>query len=430
MLVLLGSPVFGQVKMTVSDIAEYALRHSREIASAEEAVEEARETMSEVFSLDKSSLTLSGGYDYTAPLENPTPGFKEHAGSAEGTITIPIIPELSVSASLGSSIDEWDPSSAIRLSYNPFGDSSTEWKEWEALRKAEIELNNLQNTIPMGAEEAALNLIKGQLDLESAERSMKHAENEYEIAGKRYELRDLTYTELEEYRTAASASRQKYYNAQKSLLSLKKNLYQIIGPDLGDIEVSELSTDAVLMLIAAREKKLAAAGAGEAATVNLLNQAVELEALNQQLEATPVFEPTISVTGNVSPFGNLRAGAGVSITFSPDQINTEERVEIMTDIADKELDLTLEQANVELEVRMLEQSISVAREALEISMSDYQNSLVQYQEAELLFKLGERTELELEASELSLFSGSIGLFVSAVDLYVNLGDLLQLYLLN
>jgi len=426
----LASPVFGQTVMSVSDIAEYALTHSRDIAAAEKAVADAQDALSEVFEIEKSSLKLSGGYDYTEPSETPGPEYEEHSFDADASITIPIIPELSLSASLGSSIDEWDPSGSLSLRYEPFGDSSTEWKEWETLRKAEIQLADLQNTIPMSAEEAAFDLIEGQLNLESAERSMTHAENEYEIAKKRYDLQDITYTELEEYRTDASATRQKYYNSQKSLLSIKKNLYQIIGPDLGDIEVSELSTDSVLLLIAAREEELTAAEAGEAATVDLLNQAVELEALKQQLEETPVFEPTISVTGSVSGFDSLRASAGVSVTFSPDQIQTDEREEIETDITDKEFDLSLEQANVELEAKMLKQNISVAREALDISISDYDNSLVQYEEAKLLFDLGERTELELEESELSLFSSSIALFASAVDLYMNLGELLGLYLLT
>ena len=425
-----ASVVFGQTMMSVSDIAEYALKHSREITAAEDVVKDARDALSEVFNLDKSSLTLSGGYNYTAPPEILPPEFKAHSSDAQASLSIPIIPELSVSASLGSALDKWDPSGSIGLKYTPFGDPSTEWKDWETLRKAEIQLDSLRNTIPMSAEEAALSLIKGQLDLESAERSMVHAENEYEIGKKRFELEDMTYSELEDVRTAASASRQKYYNSQKSLLSFKKNLYQIIGPDLGDIEVSKLSTDSVLLLIGAREKELEAAEAGDAATVNLLNRAVELDALKQQLEATPVFQPTISVTGNVSPFGYLRAGAGVSVTFSPDQIQTEERADIEAAIADKALDLVLEQSNVDLEVRMLKQGISVAKEALDISISDYENSEIQYKEAKLLFDLGERTELELESSELALFSSSIGLFVSAVDLYKNLGDLLGLYLLD
>ena len=62
-----ASTVFGQTVMTVSDIAEYAVKHSREVVAAEDAVEDARDALSEVFNLDKSTLTLSGGYNYTAP---------------------------------------------------------------------------------------------------------------------------------------------------------------------------------------------------------------------------------------------------------------------------------------------------------------------------------------------------------------------------
>ncbi len=436
-----ASAAFAQTVMTVSDVAAYALKHSREITAAEKAVRHAEDTMAQVFNLDKSSLTLSGDYTYTQPAASQTAvspaaretnPIKEHTVDVQGSISVPIIPELSVSASLSNPIDElkWDPTASVRVSFNPFSDTQTGWKEWETLRKAEIQLDNLRNSIPMSAEAAALNLIKGQLDLESAGRAMKHAEKEYETAKKRFELEDMTYSELEGVRTAAGASRQKYYNSQKTLLTLKKNLYQIIGPDLGDIKMSELTFDDVQLLLETRGKELEAARTGEAATVGLLSLAVELEALKRQLKATLVFQPNISVSGNVNPFGSLRAGASVSVTFSPDQIQVEERDDIKTAIADKEFDLALEQANLNLEVRMLEESVAVAREAVTISKSDYESSFIQFKEAELLFQRGERTELELETSELSLFSSSIGLFAAAVDLYRNMGDLLRLYRLD
>ena len=50
--------------MTVSDIALYALENNREIRAAEEDLAEARDTISRVFSFDKSSLTVSGGYNF------------------------------------------------------------------------------------------------------------------------------------------------------------------------------------------------------------------------------------------------------------------------------------------------------------------------------------------------------------------------------
>jgi hypothetical protein len=213
------------------------------------------------------------------------------------------------------------------------------------------------------------------------------------------------------------------------LLSLKKNLYQIIGPDLGDVSVGELATEDVLLLVKEREAELSSAENSEAATVNLLRLAVEVEALKLQLKATPRFQPSLSLRGSVN-FNDLKAGAGVSLTLSPEQFKSEERAEIQKSITDKESDLTLEQANVDLEVRMLNQSIAIAREALDISISDYESSKIQYEETKLLYARGERTELELEQSNLTEFSSSITVFSSAVELYKTLGDLLKLYLLD
>jgi len=189
------------------------------------------------------------------------------------------------------------------------------------------------------------------------------------------------------------------------------------------------SVDDVQRLIAERENALNAAKEGAATTVNLLNMTVDLEALKRQLKATPLFEPTLSVSGNMNLF-KLSAGASVSLTISPDQYKKKERTDIEASIADKEADLALERANVGLEVNMAEQGISVAREVLGKSLKDYENSQIQYREAQLLYQQGERTDLELEQTSLAQFSSSIQLFSAAVDLYKNLGDLLQLYLLD
>mgnify|MGYP003734025733 CR=1 FL=1 len=414
--------VSAQTVMTVGDVAAYALEHSREIESSVDAVEDAREDLESVFSLDNTSLSLSSGYAY-----NPSATSLQNSVAVDGSLNVPIIPQLSLSASLSDTIgDDRNPSGTFRVNYSPFGYPSADWRDWETFRKAEIVLASLRNTTPMRAEEAALDLVRGQLNLQSAERSMALEEQKYFIAQKRYELNDITFTELEDSRSELGGSRQHYYDTQKSLLALKKNLYQLIGPDLGDVSIDELSVDEVLLLVESRDIELVAAREGNSATINLLNRAVELEALRQQLKAPPAFRPSVSISANVNYF-DFRAGTTVSVTFSPDQFQGEERADIRAAIADRELDLNLEQANLDLELRMLEQSISVAREALEISLNDYENAGVQYKETEFLLRKGERTEVELEASGLSLFSAQIRLYSAATDLYKNLGDLLLLY---
>ena len=423
-LLLFGTPVlaFAQTVMTVGDVAAYAVEHSREIKSSADKVIEAREALDSVFSLENSSLSLGGGYNY-----NPSSPSQPSSVNVDGSVSVPIIPEVSLSASLKDTIgDGLNPSGSFRITYSPFADTKADWRDWETFRKAEIALAALREATPLDAEVAALGLIRGQLNLQFAERSMELEEQKYDIAKKRFELNDITSTDLEDSRSEFGGARQNYYDAQKSLLSLKKTLYQLIGPDLGDVGIDELSVDEVLLMVESREKELSAAREGSAATVNLLNRAVELEALRQQLSETRVFQPSLSVSANVNYF-DFKAGTSVSITLSPNQFGREERADISEAIADKELDLNLEQANLDLELRMLEQSISVAREALDISLNDYENALIQYKETEFLLRQGERTAVELNESNLSLFSAQIRLYSSATDLYRNLGDLLLLY---
>ncbi|MBT3274970.1 MAG: TolC family protein [Spirochaetales bacterium] len=413
-----------QTLMTVDDVAAFAEKHSRDIVSATDSVEGALEAVQEVFTLENSSFSISSGYNYNPDAPS------QHGLSLDGSISVPIIPQVSFSASLKKNIlDDSDASGTARITYNPFAGNTSKYKEWEAYRKAEVQLGNLQNTIPMNAEEAALDLIRGQMNLVSAEKAFELEELTYEVAKKRYELDDITYTELENARSALGSARQKVYDSQKSLLSLQRNIYQMLGAEFGDILIAELTTDDVLLMITGRESQLEEAVLGNPSTVNLLNRAIELEALKQQLDDTPVFEPNLSISANINYF-DFRAGSTVSITLSPNQLQTDERDDLVIAIEDKKLDLDLEQANLELDLRMLDQSISIAREALEISLNDYENAQVQFSEAELLFTYGERTAIELETAELSLYSSQIKLYTSAVDLYKTLGDLLLLYRLS
>ena len=148
--------VYSQTMMTVGDVAAYALEHSREIESADAAVEDAREALESVFSLDNTSLSLSSGYAY-----NPAATSQQSSVAVDGSVTVPIIPQLSLTASLGDTIgDDRNPSGSFRVNYSPFGNPSTDWRDWETFRKAQIALDSLRNTTPMRAEEAALDLVR------------------------------------------------------------------------------------------------------------------------------------------------------------------------------------------------------------------------------------------------------------------------------
>ena len=419
--------MYAETVMTIDDVIAYAAEYNRDIKAAIRSVEDSLESLKEVFTLDDSSISLDSGYTYTAATSTTD---ASHGFTLVSSLSVPIVPQLSLSAGISKDLlSDTSASGTAQITFSPFAGKTTEWKDWETYRKAEIHLTQTQIGVPLGAEVAALDVIRGQMGLSYALESLELEEQKYDIAGKRYELADMTYTELQDAGSDLSTARQSYYDAQKSLLSLKKAIYQIIGPDLGDITVHEVTAEELVAMIETRDRELKLAQDGAATTGTLLNRAVELESLNRQLKKTPVYKPDISISASIT-YTTVKAGGSLSFSLSPNQFQTEERADILADIADKESDLRLEQANLDLELRMLGQNISVAREALQVSLNDYANAQSLVEETQVLLDQGQRTTVELRESELALFTSQIQLFTAAAELYENLGDLLLLYRLS
>ena len=421
------SQIAAETVMTLDDVISYATEHSRDISDAIRGMEDALENLKDVFTLKDSKVSLNSGYSYTTATAEKAAA---HGFTIDSTLTVPIVPQLSLSANVSKDLlSDAGPSGSARISFSPFAGSSTEWRDWETYRKAEIQLTRVQNEVPLDAEAAAFDVIRGQMNMAFIEESLDLEEQKHDIAEKRYELADMTYTELQDAGSDLSGARQKYYDGQKTLLTLNKNIYQIIGPDLGEVTVHEIAVEEILAMVETRDRELKEAQDGMATTVELLHCAVELESLNRQLKETPVYKPDVSISAFLN-YTAIKAGATVSFSLSPNQFHTDERGDILTDIADKESDLRLEQANLDLEVRMLKQNISVAREALQVSLNDYTNAQSMVKETQLLLDQGQRTTIELRETELALFASRIQLFTAAADLYKNLGDLLLLYRLS
>jgi outer membrane protein TolC len=414
-------PAFSETRMTIDEIADYALENSREIENAIDSVRDAEEAAGGIFEFESSRLSVNGGYTFApdAPID-------VHSLSLGSSISVPIIPQVSVSGSIDQILED-QMKGSVSISVSPFAGLGSEWKEWESLRKAQIQLSSLEARVPMNAELDALDMVRTVLNLSFVEQSLALEESKFKIAQDQYELGDLNYSEYDSAVSGLSGARQKYYEAQKSLFTMQKKMYQVLGPGADEVQVTPVTVEEVLSMIRTRENELNEAMSRNPSSVSLLNTMIELEALNKQLTQTPAFLPNISLSANANfPFSQARAS--VSFSVSPNDIALEERDDIKQSIIWKRFDLEVEQQSIELEKRMLEKSLAVAEEALLISQNSLDAANRRFEENKYLHDLGQTTDIELEQSELSVFSSEINLFRTSVDLYRTLGDFLLLYI--
>lgn len=424
LLILLAiNPVFAETQMTIGEIADYALENSREIENAIDSVRDAEDAAGGIFEFESSRLSVNGGYTYApdAPVD-------VHSLSLSSSISVPIIPQVSVSGSIDQILED-ELKGSVSISVSPFAGLGSEWREWETLRKAQVQLSSVEANVPMNAELDALDMIRTVLNLSYVEQSLALEESKFEIAQSQYELGDLNYSEYDSAVSGLSSARQKYYEAQKSLFTMQKKMYQILGPGADEVQVTPVAAEEILSMIRTRENELNTAMSRNPSSVSLLNTMIELEALNRQLKQTPAFLPSVSLSANTNfPFSQARAS--VSFSVSPNDIALEERDDIKQSIAWKQLDLEIEHQSIELEKKMLEKSLAVAKEALQISQNSLDAANRRFEENKYLHDLGEKLDIELEESELSVFSAEINLLRSAVDLYRTLGDFLLLYIIS
>ncbi len=182
--------------------------------------------------------------------------------------------------------------------------------------------------------------------------------------------------------------------------------------------------------IQARDEKISALS-GEPRTLACRQAIIDLAALRQELSQTWVFRPDLSLTaglswqpGSTSP---LAASAGLSISFSPSDIATDERADISQDIADKEKEVSLEREASLFQRDILAQALSVAKETLNTRKAELAQAQTTAAQGELLLSQGRWTSIELEQARLNVDSARAGVLSAAAAVLAAQSQILLLY---
>jgi hypothetical protein len=121
-----------------------------------------------------------------------------------------------------------------------------------------------------------------------------------------------------------------------------------------------------------------------------------------------VYTPNLSISATVTY--PLSASAGISFSFSPSDVKSDERAEILASIATKEKELVIARSNASFQARILAQELSVAKQALSSRLVELKLAEVACDESALLLTQGQRTSLEAAQAKLDLVNAEANVY--------------------
>ena len=265
---------------------------SIEVERAREAVVEAAEALERRISFDASKISLSGGYNYrtvsdkqvadaqAAGVAEPTP----HNPSASGSLTLPLIPQLSLKGDFSTDFNE--VSSSFSVSISPLAAGAVTYREWDTYEKAQILLVSSVTSLPYQVESKALAYVVAEQNLESAKAKLAYETERYRILEPRYEVGEATWSELDGVRSALSSAERSVLDSERSLLTSRRQLIDVAGPDLGTATLAAPTIHDLETRIDERKSYIRSASL-EPTTASLLTPQSDLRRLERQLDETP-----------------------------------------------------------------------------------------------------------------------------------------------
>ncbi len=385
--------------LSIEDLVKMGTAGNLDLQKARQALQDAREDLPWKTGLLDTKLDLSGGYGLTSG---------EVTGQAR--ISVPVIPQVSVDASVTSA---GDGSASVKVS--PFAQGDAKYLLEKAYQAAALALSYAERKLAADIEGAACAELQARRALDLSKARLALQEEKTVAAESSYLLGRLSYTDLDSQRSALITARQGVFDAERGLLSARISLYRLLGAS--EAEVKDADAAEMDERISARDAEIGKLASAEPGTLALRQAVIELSALRQELAQTWAYRPSLSLGASLawqpaSP-NPISASASVSFSFSPSDIKTEDRAEISRSIAEKEKEVAMEQEAGRFQRDILTQALSVARETLTARKAELAQAETTAAQGEVLLSQGRGTSLELEQARLNVDSARAGVLSAA-----------------
>lgn len=415
--------------LTIEEIALRAQTENPQVLKALRSLDNAEEALVGESRLLESRLSLESAYGTPQSQSGSSGDPGDAAISGQAGITVPLLDQLSVGGSVTARQGE-EIEGELSLSIAPFAASDPSYPEEEAYGKALAAWKTVKQQTYFDAEQTALTCLTASMERELAESTLDLEQKLYETVQKEVDLGEASFEELQDQLGELTAARKNLYAAESQVLDSWKKLQLFFDPEGGEVAAAPLSLQQLQELSRRREEQIGGLAAAQPSSLNLATLKLELAALQEELEDTPLWRPDLSLSGSLGLPDSSAWSVGASLSFSPGEIRDDEREDLQEEIDEKLLDIRVERFDLGLEKQLIEQNIGITGQALEAACLAEEQADLTLRETELLYQQGDRTVYELEQARLSLASAEIDSFAAAADLYLAQSELLMLYALE
>ena len=402
---------------SITDIGEEVQIENLGMIRAERAIQDAKRDLKGEKSLENSVVSAGAGYSYSS---QGTSGF-----SGETGLTLPIFPQTTLGGTVEINPDGTFEES-ISLSIKPFVKKDPTYMAEKNYGTALVRKRYLQNRLYADAEKAVLDLLLRDMERTLSNDTLALEEQKYELVQRQQETGTASFQDVQTQLVFLTEARQNLFNTELRFLSDRKTLMLLFAPKEEEIYIVPVSPDQLITLAEDRSSLVEQVQGKVPASEQLAVLTLQLEALEAELRATPVWTPDLGIYARVD-LPETTLTMGLNFSFSPKQIRNDDRETLMADIEEIQLDIQVEIFSIGLQKDLLKQSIVISEQALEASLLQKEKDTVALQEVELLFQQGRRTSLELDQMRLNLRRDVIQSFRAAAELYAAQAKFLLLF---
>ncbi len=424
----------GHQGLSVEALVEQAESGNIELKQALRTLHQAERDLEGPLTLDTFRVSLAARYGSATP-SGGTAAPEGDALSASGDLSIPIVPQITLGGgvavplydSLAAEEGPGEVSGSVNLTARPFASPKPTARSTESYEKAYYSYIYRKAELLYSVEKVFLSVLTAEKERTDAEKILRLRTKEYEIAKEKYNLGEATLKELTNQADALSEARQSYYSGEKALLSAERDFFTVIGrTSTADTVIRPVTLDDVSERIEKRSGVVQSFRNGPPQSLNLALLRIELESLTAQKGMLRTYRPDLSVTASMD-FPSSDFSVGISYSFSPGDIKTDEVATLEENILSMEEKIRNELFTLQKEKEMLLSQTRTAEEILNLNRSAYEDALLTLEEVRFLAEEGDRTRIELLQAELSAQSKRTALYASAVELYTLLGDFILLF---
>ena len=403
------------------------LENNQDLKGYEKQITDLESAVSQIFHLDESSISLSGGYSYNDAASSSLHNFTGSTG-----VTIPIIDQVSLSSQLNSA-----GNGSVTVQLHPLADIPENITQEQQLALLRLQYQSLWNQLNYQSTAAVLQYILAKQEMETAIALLDVSRREYDFKQQQFAAGLLSVTELQQAANTFSQESIQSINALQNKAAKEQALLVLLSsrPVPAEALAMTISISGLQGLIAELEIRYNQLQA-DAQFSSLQEQSLLIQKtyLEKELKNTWLMDPQLSLTGSYAvsdlfgtPAFTPTAAVGISLQVAVSDFYFEDKNDLQDQIAELGQDMVLEQHSLQVVQAAQEGTLEIARLSEEMA----ERNLLSMQTAENIaafdYEKDTINQFAYERIQLNNKSAEGNLFSSMINVYSQLSNLVQSY---